>query len=148
MRGPQWYLATTILSAAVIFSSAADAMPIPQYEKMAQADRTDYSVALVEGAIKALNAHGQPEQAQKLSALFVDKSDKGGFHQLAKNLEVFKAINRENAANPNNKEPIYEVEHAFGVTLKDNGIIVPVSVLLAINKDFKPGQSSGKAAPK
>jgi hypothetical protein len=57
---------------------------------------------------------------------------------LAKTLEIFRAINKENTANPNNKEPVYEVEHAFAATLKDNGINVPVSVLLALGKDFKP----------
>ena len=130
MRGIKGRLAATVLSSALVLSTGARAMPIPQYEKMSQADRGDYSVALVEGAIKALNDHGQPEQAQKVSALFLDKSDAGGFMQFRKTLEVIKALNKQNAANPNNKEPIYEVEHAFALTLKNDGVSVPISVLL------------------
>jgi hypothetical protein len=142
-------LATSILSSALILSTSAHAMPIPQYDQMAQSDKKDYRVSLVEGAAKALDAHGEHEQAQKLITIFTDKGDNGGFNQLAKNLEILRAINKENAANPNNKEPVYEVEHAFALTLKNNGISIPVSVLLAINKDFKPGHSSGsKARPK
>lgn len=135
------YLAGSILSASMIFTGVASAMQIPEYEKMAQVDKDEYRIALVEGAVKALNDHGQPDQAQKLTAFFLDKSDNGGFIQLRKNLEVFKDMNKENAAKPdNNKEPIYEVEHALALTLKNHGISVPVSILLAINKDFKPSQ--------
>jgi hypothetical protein len=124
--------------AATLLSIAANAMKIPEYDQMTQTDRRDYSVGLVEGSIKALNAHGQPDQAQKLATLFADKSDKGGFYQLALNLNITRDLNKENAAKPDNKEPIYEVEHAFAVTLKNDSIIVPINVLMAINKDFKP----------
>ena len=54
-------------------------------------------------------------------------------------------MNKNNAADPKNKEPPYEVEHAFALMLKNNGIVVPVSFLLTINKDFKPkSPPSGK----
>jgi hypothetical protein len=132
------YLASTILSAALLFASAANAMQIPEYDKMAQSDKIDYRVLLVDGAAKALDGHGEHEQSQKLIALLSDKSEKGGFTQLEKNLQAIRIINERNAKDPNNKQPPYEVEHALFLTLKDNGIIVPVSVLLAINKDFKP----------
>jgi hypothetical protein len=138
MRGIKKYLAGTVLSAALFFTTAANAMPIPQFDKMAQSDRNDYRASLVEGAAKALNAHGDSQQARKLFALFTDQGENGGARQLAKNMGIFRELNKENAANPNNKEPVYEVEHALALTLKDNGINVPVSVLLAINKDFKP----------
>ena len=100
---------------------------------------------LVEGAADALDGHGNHEQSQKLIALFSVKGDNGGFYQLAKNLEAFREINKENAANPNNKDPVYEVEHALFVTLKDNGINIPISVLLALGKDFKPKSPPSKA---
>jgi len=134
------YLTGAMLSASMAFTGVASAMQIPQFEKMVQVDQVNYEVLLLEGAIKALNAHGQPDQAKKLTDLFLDKSDKGGFRQIGKNLEIFKAINKENAAKPNNKEPVYEVEHAFAMALKDNDIIVPMNVLFAISKDFKPSQ--------
>ena len=53
--------------------------------------------------------------------------------------------NAKNAADPNNKIPPYEVEHALFLALKDHGITVPISVLLAINKDFKPSRPAAAA---
>jgi hypothetical protein len=145
MRGIKNYLASTVLSAALLFTGAANAMQIPQYDKMAQSDKEDYRVLLVDGAANALDGHGKHEQSQKLIALFLDKGDNGGSIQLAKNLQALRIINKENASNPNNKEPVYEVEHALLLTLKDNGIVIPVSVLLALGKDFKPSSPpSGK----
>ena len=146
MRGIKKYLVSTVLSAAaLLFTGAANAMQIPQFDKMAQSDKEGYSVLLVEGAADALDGHGNHEQSQKLIALFSVKGDNGGFYQLAKNLEAFREINKENAANPNNKDPVYEVEHALFVTLKDNGINIPISVLLALGKDFKPKSPPSKA---
>ena len=138
MPGIKKYLAGAVLSAALFFTTAANAMPIPRFDKMAQSDKNDYRASLVEGAAKALNAHGDAQQAQKLFALFTDQGENGGARQLAKNMEIFRELNKENAANPNNKEPVYEVEHALALTLKDNGIVVPVDVLLTLGKDFKP----------
>src|ERR1035437_1399438 len=97
MQGMKKYLASTVLSAALLFTSAANAMQIPQYDKMAQSDKADYQVLLVDGAANALDRHGKHEQSQKLIALFLDKSDNGGFTQLAKHLQALRIINRENA---------------------------------------------------
>src|ERR1035437_4082582 len=145
MQGIKKYLAGTVLSAALLFTGEANAMQIPQYDKMAQSDKEDYRVLLVEGAASALDGHGKHEQSQKLIALFLDKSDNGGSTQLAKNLQATRIINARNAKDPNNEQPPYEVEHALFLTLKDNGINIPVSVLLAIGKDFKPSSPpSGK----
>jgi hypothetical protein len=145
MHGIKKYLASTVLSAALLFTGAANAMQIPQYDKMAQSDKADYQVLLVDGAANALDGHGKHEQSQKLIALFLDKSDNGGFTQWAKNLQATRIINERNAKDPNNKQAPYEVEHALFLTLKDNGIIIPVSVLLALGKDFKPSSPpSGK----
>ena len=138
MQGIKKDLASTVLSAALLFTGAANAMQIPQFDKMAQSDKEGYSVLLVEGAADALDGHGKHEQSQKLIALFSDKGDNGGFTQLEKNLQAMRIINARNAKDPNNKQAPYEVEHALFLTLKDNGIIIPVSVLLALGKDFKP----------
>ena len=145
MQGIKKYLASTVLCAARLFTSAANAMQIPQYDKMVQNDKEDYCVLLVDGTANALDGHGKHEQSQKLIALFSNKSGNGGFTQLEKHLQALRIINRENANDPNNKEPVYEVEHALALTLKDNGINVPVTVLLALGKDFKPSSPpSGK----
>jgi hypothetical protein len=38
----------------------------------------------------------------------------------------------------------YEVEHALALTLETNGILVPLSFLLTVNKDFKPSYPPSK----
>jgi hypothetical protein len=131
-------MAVITLSVAMLFSIAAKAMSIPQYDKMATIDRRNYISLLVIGAKNALLAHGQPDQAKKVIQIFMDSSDKGGSFQFLTNLEMIRRLNAENVATPNNKLPPYQVEHAFYLTLKDNGVIVPISILLSINKDFKP----------
>ena len=137
MQGIKKYLASTVLSAALLFTSAANAMQIPQFDKMDHNDRSKYVTLLVEGAAKGLTDHGQTDQARKLINLFKDSSDKGGGYQFAKNLQIARDLNKR--ADP--KQPPYEVENALEVTLKDNGIIVPVSFLLTLAKDFKPSSS-------
>jgi len=134
------HLAVAMLSASMAFTGVANAIQIPQYDKMALDDKVTYDGLLVVGAKNALLAHGQPEQAQKVIDLFKVGSVNGGSVQFVRNLEKIRLMNAKNAADPNNKQPPYEVEHAFYLTLKDNGITVPISVLLAINKDFKPSQ--------
>ena len=148
MAGAKLYRAV-VLSTAILFSSAAQAMPVPQFDKMDKGDQGTYVTLLVIGAKNALEAHGSPDQANKLVALFKDSGPNNGFVQFVNNLQKIRTLNARNAEDPNNKQAPFEVEHAFYLTLKDNGITVPVSVLLAINKDFKPGQSTGgKSAPK
>jgi hypothetical protein len=134
MRGMKKYLASTVLSAALLFTCAANAMQIPQFDKMDHNDRSKYVTLLVEGAAKGLTDHGQTDQARKLINLFKDSSDKGGGYQFAKHLQIARDLNKQ--TDP--KQPPYEVENALEVTLKDNGITVPVSFLLALGKDFKP----------
>ena len=136
------YLTGTVLSAALLFTGAANAMQIPQYDKMAQSDKKDYQVLLIEGTEDALDVYSNHEQSKKLITLFLDKSDNGGFYQMAKNLQALRIINARNAKDPNNKQPPYEVEHALALTLKDNGIPVPIRVLLMLGKNFKPKSPS------
>jgi hypothetical protein len=93
---------------------------------------------LVEGSAKMLKANGQPDQARKAIALFHDSSKNGGVAQLASNLKTINALNKRNAINPNNRAPVYQIEDAMELTLKDAGIIVPTSYLLSINQNFRP----------
>lgn len=113
----------------------AKAMPIPQYDKMSAEDDANYMTSLLKGAVEGLESHGNKQDSDKLYALF-SKGD--GIKQFTKNLDVLRDLTNKNAANPNNKQPPYEVEQAFALTLKQNGIIVPLKFLLTINKDFKP----------
>ena len=145
MRGIKKYLASTVLSAALLFTSAAGAMQIPQFAKLAADDRATYVTLLAQGAANGLYAHGDRAGGDKLVQLFDDTSDNNGEHQFWKCLKEVIIMNKNNAADPNNKQPPYEVEHAFALMLKNNGIIVPVSFLLTLGKDFKPSSPPSKA---
>jgi hypothetical protein len=119
-------------------SGCAEALSFHDFIRMNDDDDATYVTAMVEGTVKMLRANGQPDQARKLLAFFKDSSKQGGVNQLAMNMKAMNALNNRNAINPNNRAHVYEVEDAMALTLKDNGIIVPVSYLLAINQDFQP----------
>jgi hypothetical protein len=102
---------------------------------MAAVDESHYMTLLVKGSVEGLEAHGSKQDADKLYNLF---NSGEGIKQFIKNLEALNALDNRNAADPNNKQPPYKVEQAFALTLKQNGITVPLKFLLAINKDFKP----------
>ena len=53
-------------------------------------------------------------------------------------MKAVDAENRHNAINPNNRKPVLQVEDAFALMLKDRGVIVPVSFLLSVNRNFMP----------
>ena len=113
-------------------------MSIHDFGKMNRDDEATYVALLVEGSAEMLKAHGQPEQARKAISFFKDSSKDGGVQQPASHLQMVNALNKRNAINPNNRAPVYQVEDAMELTLKDDGIIVPASYLLTINKDFRP----------
>lgn len=47
-------------------------------------------------------------------------------------------VNRINEEDRHNKQPPNQVEDAFALTLKNEGINLPVDSLLKITEDFKP----------
>ena len=63
-------LAATFLSAAMLFSSAAQAMEIQQFDKMAQDDQAEYVSALIQDAEKVLTDEGRADQAAQVSHFF------------------------------------------------------------------------------
>jgi hypothetical protein len=141
-HGLKKYLATSVLAASMLFANAAGAMQIPQFDKLAVDDQDTYATLLAQGAAHGLYDHGDIKGGDKLVQLLNDGSKTGGEAQFWRCLEEVRIMNKNNA---NNKQPPYEVEHAFALMLKNNGIVVPVSFLLTINKDFKPkSPPSGK----
>lgn len=145
MRRMSEYFTGGLLLALLVFRMAtANAMQIPQYDTMGAKDEGRYVALLLKGAHQGLEAHGQTKQDKQLLALFTDNSPQGGAAQFEQNLQVARLLNSKNAADPNNKQPPYEVENAMAVTLKDNGITVPASFLLTIKNDFKPASSPSK----
>jgi len=131
-------LVACLLILSALGSGCARAMTFEDFIRMNDDDDATYVTAMVEGVAKILRANGEPDQARKVIALFKDSSKQGGVNQLAMNMKAMNALNNRNAINPNNRAHVYEVEDAMERTLKDNGITVPASALLAINRDFRP----------
>jgi hypothetical protein len=63
-------LAATFLSAAMLFTSAAQAMEIRQFDKMAIPDQSEYVGLLVQGAEQVLRDEGRADLAAQVEHLF------------------------------------------------------------------------------
>ena len=130
--------AAALFFAALGFSTTVRAMSIHDFGKMNNDDDATYVALLVEASAEMLKAHGQPDQANKVIAFFKETGKFGGTQQFASNLQTMDALNKRNAINPNNRAPMYQVEDAMELTLKDKGIIVPASYLVTACKSFMP----------
>jgi hypothetical protein len=107
-----------------LIAGRANAMDILDFARMHLDDQATYVANLVESAAKSLRAHGHPDQADRVIALFHDSSRNGGVAQMAMNLGKLHGENDRAATNPNNRTPAYTVEDALVLTLRDNGINV------------------------
>jgi hypothetical protein len=140
MNGMKKYLAATFLSAAMLFTSAAQAMEIRQFDKMAIPDQSEYVGLLVQGAEQVLRDECRADLAAQVDHLFTT-TDPGDAHTIGSvefelNLAILRVADAENAQkNPN--DPRVEVEDAMALTLKKNHIELPDS-FFTVNKDFKP----------
>jgi hypothetical protein len=132
------YLAASVLSLSLLCSGTTKAMSIHDFGRLNDDDEATYVTLLVEGAARKFNTQGQSELAEKTINLFKDSSKTGGLRQFAQNLKTLSALNTSNAINPNNRAAVYGVEDAMALTLKDAGIVVPVSYLTTVGKDFAP----------
>ncbi len=134
------YLAATFLSAAMLFSGAAQAMEIQQFDKMAQDDRAEYVSELIQGAEKVLTDEGRPDLAAQVSHLFTTNAPDGnisiGMSQFMVTLALVRLNDAKNAVEHPN-DPRLEVEDAMFLTLQKNHIDLPDS-FFTVNKDFKP----------
>jgi len=66
------FLAATFLSTAMLFSSAAQAMEIQQFDQMAAQDRQDFLNSLPKAAETVLEQEGRSADATKVHHLFND----------------------------------------------------------------------------
>ena len=125
---------------AVIFLGAghAPAMDFLFFARMALDDQTDYVTSLVMGSAKMLRTTGHADQAQKAIALFKNPTNSGGIHQLAQVIKGQAQQNIRNADNPNLRVQPFDVESAMQMTLRNNGVDVPLKFLETINKNFAP----------
>jgi hypothetical protein len=138
MQNPKLLWCAIFMAGAGLFSGSAQAMTLDNFARLNVDDESTYVTMLVEGSAKMLREQGKPDQADKVVALFKDSSKTGGVSQLATNLKTAYTTNNMHATNPNNRVPDLQVEDAMARTLKENGFAVPVSYLLAIQKDFRP----------
>jgi hypothetical protein len=129
-----------ILIAFVLFLTVPEtavAITPQQFDAMPCDAREQYVWHLLIGAGEGLEAHNK-DGAEKLKAIMANRNAQF-YGQFYENVQSAREINAANAAKPNNGgEPIYEVENALAVTTKQNGVIVPVSYLLTVNRDFVP----------
>jgi hypothetical protein len=129
-----------ILSAAMLLSSAAEAMEIERFDRMAAQDQSDYIVVLIEGAQKVLTQSGKKDLAEKIHTLFTKKL--GGDESPVGAVEFESNLARARAADLRNLEKNpnaarLEVEDAMAVTLKKNEIELPTS-FYTVASGFRP----------
>jgi hypothetical protein len=142
MKGISNSLAVVVLSGVVLFSSAVQAMPIAQFDKLTHKQQGEYAVFLIESAANILSSQGDTAGAAKIRDLFENsqgQSVKPALVQFVENTNAARNINQQNAGDPNFK-PI-QVEQALSLTLRNLGISVPASKLLQVSQTWKP---SGK----
>ena len=113
-------------------------MTIDNFARLTMDDEATYVALMVERSAKMLRTQGKADLADKTVALFKDPGKSGGGNQFAMNLKAAHNRNNMKATNPNNRTPDLQVEDAMAATLKDNGIPVPVSFLLSLQREFQP----------
>src|SRR3984893_3177419 len=137
-------LAATFLSAAMLFTNAAQAMEIRQFDKMAIPDQGEYVGLLVQGAEQVLKDEGRTDLAAQVDHLFTT-TDPGDAHTIGSvefelNLALARVADAERAAQDPNAHRL-EVEDAMLVTLKKNNIPLSQDFIRdfrAINSNFQP----------
>jgi hypothetical protein len=102
----RFVVSAAILSAAVLFSGVAQAMPIQVFDRMSVNDQADYTGILIKGAEQVLTNEGRPDQAAQVEKLFTtiiagDKISVGS-GELELNMSVVRQTDADNLVkNPN-----------------------------------------------
>jgi len=140
MNGLNKFLVATFLSAAMLFSGAARAMQIQQFDKMADADQKAFIIALIQGAERVLTDEGRPDLSAQVSKLFTT-NDPGdqisiGMTEFIRNLAIIRADDAKHAVD-HPDDPRLEVEDAMFATLDKNYIPLPDS-FFTVASNFKP----------
>ncbi|HEY4126042.1 MAG TPA: hypothetical protein VGM36_15575 [Rhizomicrobium sp.] len=134
------FVAVTSLCAAILSASAAQAMEIWQFDKMADQDQSEYLGLLVQGAEKVLNDEGRADLAAQVDKLFLTTlaGDKMtlGMTEFERNLAIGRAADAKRVAKDPNARRI-EVEDALALTLKKNGIALP-GTFFTVASGFQP----------
>jgi hypothetical protein len=138
MHNRRLFWCAAFLATLALIPGSAPAMTIDNFARLTLDDEASYVAMMVARSAKMLRTQGKADQADKAVALFKDSSKSGGVNQFAMNLKAAHNRNNLKATNPNNRTPDLQVEDAMAATLKDNGIGVPVSFLLSLQREFQP----------
>jgi len=144
MNGMKKHITAAFLSAAMLFSSAAQAMEIRQFDKMADQDRQDFLNSLPKAAETVLEQEGRSADALKVHHLFneIHPGDVMSFGEieLEENLDNQRVRDaQKHIKNPD--APRLQVESALALTLSKNGVqITPdfVRSLMQLTGTFQP----------
>jgi len=117
-----------IATAVALSGTAARALDIKDYFKMADQDQARYNQMLLDAAEKALRDEGRSDLAARLDNLFtqIKPGDQisDGFNEYLANVDdMLKAEVKREAANPN--RPSLQAERAFRDVAADHGITLP-----------------------
>jgi hypothetical protein len=130
MSNPKIHLAGLCVSVAVLSASVAQAMQIQQFDKMTAQDQADYITALVDGAQKVLIDEGRSDLGAQVHKLFTDVPAGDtitlGMEGFETNLAQGRLYDAERYAKDHNVRRL-NVEDAMIVTLKKNGIVLPLA---------------------
>jgi len=133
-------LVATIMLVALFFTSAAQAMDIKDYFKMADQDQGRFDQTLLTGAEKVLIDEGRPDLATQLDRLFTEVkpgnkvSDATADYMARLGAMLGAEVEREVR---NSKLPHLQAERAFRDAAKDHGIPLP-KAFDAVASNFKP----------
>ena len=127
-----------LLSAAMLVSGPVQAMQIQVFDRMAAHDRQDYMHLLMETAQKVLIEAGKQNDAAKAHQLFTEIHQGDALPIGEAQFEGNLAVARVADALSGPKAPRVEVEEAFAVTLKKNGIELPGSFFTVASKFLPP----------
>jgi hypothetical protein len=119
-----------LVSAALLFANAAQAMEIRQFDKMAQDDQAEFVAGLIQGAEKVLTDAGKPDLAAQVKHLFTTKDpDLGeiiGMVEFEGKLGIMREFDAQS-----------DVEGVMSATLAENHIELPAS-FDTVMRNFKP----------
>jgi hypothetical protein len=133
-----------LVTAAVLFSSAATAMDIVQFDQMTAQDRQDFLDSLSKAAEKVLEQEGRSADATKVHGLFneIRPGDNLPIGEAELELNLGNARVRDAEKHLQNPDaPRVQVETALISTLRKNGIEMTtdfVKGLFKLTSTFKP----------
>jgi hypothetical protein len=134
------FLAVFFLSAALLFASAAQAMQIRQFDKMAPQDQADYIHVLVEGSQRILIGQGKTDLAAKVNRLFTEVHPGDtmplGMIEFENDLAILRVDDAQEAIK-DPSAPRLEAEDVMVSLLHKSGIELPDS-FYTVARNFHP----------